>query len=82
MVVRAGTSTVQLPESATTMTSADRSARFSSRKFLNVGEPASSSPSINSVRPRSKSGPAIWARVLIAAKWVTIPALSSAAPRP
>ena len=57
LVVRAGTPTFQLLESATTITSARSSSRWVSRKDRNVGEPASSSPSKKNVTPRPSSSP-------------------------
>ena len=80
--VSAGVSTSQLSESATTMTSASSSVRCCSRKFTNEREPNSSSPSMNSASPSSKSVPWVSTNERMAATWAMTPALSSAAPRP
>ncbi|MCY1237209.1 hypothetical protein D9M72_498960 [compost metagenome] len=55
LVVSAGMPTFQLLESATTMTSARSSSRCVSRNVRNVGDPASSSPSIKNVTPSPSS---------------------------
>ena len=55
VVVIAGTSVLQLPESATIITSDCNLVLYSARKFAKDGEPASSSPSIKTTSPRSKS---------------------------
>ncbi len=78
LVVRAGTPMSQLPESAMTMTSASSSDWYSSRKAPSDSEPTSSSPSMNMVTPTGRSSPS----TRIAARCATMPALSSAAPRP
>ena len=78
LVVSAGTPMSQLPESAMTMTSASSSDLYSSRNASSESEPTSSSPSMNIVTPTGRSSPS----ARIAARWATMPALSSAAPRP
>ena len=80
--VSAGVFASQLPESATTMTSARRSSALSERNCANEREPASSSPSKNSTTPRSKSSPTASVSARSAATCAMTPALSSAAPRP
>ena len=51
VVVSAGSPIAQLPESAITITSAASRSLCASRNASSVGEPTSSSPSINSVTP-------------------------------
>ena len=82
LVVRAGTPTFQLLESATMMASARSSSRCVSRKERKVGDPASSSPSKKKVTPTPKSSPSTSSSARNEARWTMIPALSSAAPRP
>ncbi len=71
-----------LSESATTMTSAASAALFCSRKFANEREPNSSSPSMKTASPRSKSGPRASTSARTLATCDITPALSSAAPLP
>ena len=82
VVVRAGVPTAALVESATTSTSARRRSPCSARNAWNDGDPISSSPSTNTVRPTPE--PSGWAArcARTAARWAQTPALSSAAPRP
>ena len=78
LVVSAGSPMSQLPESAITMTS-ERSASWCSRSSAGrVSEPTSSSPSMNIVTLTGRSSP----KTRSAPRWATMPALSSAAPRP
>ena len=76
--VSAGTSGVQLSESAITITSAASLSLCAASSRPNDGEPDSSSPSTNTVTPTGGVPPC--ARK--AARWVAMPALSSALPRP
>ena len=78
LVVSAGSPMSQLPESAITMTSASSRCWCSSSSATSVGEPISSSPSTNIVTPTGSSSPCTRS----APRWATMPALSSAAPRP
>jgi len=80
--VSAGVLSSQLPESATTITSARSASALSERNCANDREPASSSPSKNSATPRSNSSPIPSLSARSAARWAMMPALSSAAPRP
>ena len=64
------------------MTSARSASALSARNWANEREPASSSPSMNSATPRSKSSPSASVRARSAAMCAMTPALSSAAPRP
>ena len=80
--VSAGVFASQLPESATTITSARSASALSERNCANERDPASSSPSKNSATPRSKSSPMPSLSARSAATCAMMPALSSAAPRP
>ncbi len=80
--VSAGVAASQLPESATTMTSARNASAFSARNAAKDAEPASSSPSMKRLTPRSKSVPSASITARSAPTWAMTPALSSAAPRP
>jgi energy-coupling factor transporter ATP-binding protein EcfA2 len=85
LVVSAGTSVAGLPESAMMITSAASSSRCSASSAVSVGEPDSSSPSMNSVTPTGSAptGPPPAARnARITDRCSKTPALSSAAPRP
>ena len=73
-----GTSVLQLSESAITMTSAARASRCAASSRDNDGEPDSSSPSTKTVTPTGGFPPC----ARNAARWVAMPALSSAVPRP
>ena len=77
VVVRAGSPTAQLVESASTMASARSFSPCRSRIVARLSEPISSSPSTKTVTPTGSSPP--WARR--AATWAITPALSSAMPR-
>ena len=77
-VVSVGTPVSQLLESAMTMTSAARRSEYSSRKSGRCGEPTSSSPSTKTLMPT----PASLLRARMAPRCMTMPDLSSLAPRP
>ena len=77
-VVSAGTPMSQLPESAITITSERSSSWCWRSSATSESEPTSSSPSMNITRLTGRSSP----NARAAARWVAIPALSSAAPRP
>ena len=78
VVVRAGTPTRQLIESASTRTSPPRRSPCLARSAGRVGDPISSSPSTRTVTPTPGSLPSARS----AAQCNAMPALSSAAPRP
>ena len=77
-VVSDGISADQLPESATMITSEANSSRCSSMNGMKLGEPISSSPSMNTLMFTFKSSP----NAFSAPEWMAIPPPSSAAPRP
>ena len=80
--VIAGRLEVPVDESATMIASAASRSRFSCRKFANDCDRYSSSPSMNSEMPRSKSAPSTSVSARMAPMCAMTPALSSAAPRP
>ena len=77
-VVSEGMSADQLPESATMITSASNSSRCASMNGMKLGEPISSSPSMNTLILTLSSSPSAFN----APEWMAMPPQSSAEPRP